>query len=163
MYIEETLNLAEQFRLAILLSFSFYLVRPRLCKYIRVCTCVYIYIYLYRGGGGGEGLGRTKLERKELWPRESHPATRKLWPPSIVVIQKMVVICCWREIVALELNLQRGGTRCWQELKRPARNRDGFQGRGVGTNTWNEPEMPSFLHLLIQSHLSSSRIILLNY
>lgn len=43
MYIEETLNLAEQFRLAILLSFSFYLVRPRLCKYIRVCTCVYIY------------------------------------------------------------------------------------------------------------------------
>ena len=86
MYIEETLNLAEQFRLAIVLFFFFfYLVHPRLCKYIRVC----------RGGGGGGGrLGRTKLERKELWPRESHPATRKLWPPSIVVIQKMVVICC---------------------------------------------------------------------
>lgn len=45
MYIEETLNLAEQFRLAIVL---FYLVRPRLCKCtysVHVYMCVFACVY----------------------------------------------------------------------------------------------------------------------
>lgn len=77
----------------------------RSVPYRNLCVHACVYVCVQRGA---RGRGELKLERKELWPRESHRAAWKLWPPSIVVIQKMVVICCWREIVALELNLQRG-------------------------------------------------------